>query len=330
MAGGGAGKVIPVRLIPLLSLLAALPCAAGSDAPPSIVRIPLPPEGEERRPVGLPTEPENTVEVDFPWPVEDWAGRGFTPDAEKFAGDFVIEASRGKARIFVTPVASGAHRVLDVVLAEPGGATRGVPIEFIPSPAGLAWRKVVFAVPSAAAKRPVVSLAAAAPGTQLREPSPESELAMIRTLRLMLNTTADGAADVAAANPALSLKALDGAPRSFGDYTIASRFAVRDATTDTLGLCASVANQTARRLLFDPGSWVVRTGDRVYPVGTVDFADELGPAQTAVVFLVVGRDPNGEPTRLLPDNVFEISAVLAGSVNPRPVIRMSLERFDPR
>jgi hypothetical protein len=151
---------------------------------------------------------------------------------------------------------------------------------------------------------------------------------MIRTLRLMLNETVEGAAGAAAANPSLSLRALDGAPRSFGDYTIANRFAVRDATTDTLGLCASVANQTARRLLFDPGSWVVRAGDRVYPVGTVDFAGELGPGETAAVFLVIARGPNGEPTRLLPDNTFEVSAVLGGSVNPRPVRRMALEGFE--
>jgi hypothetical protein len=317
------------RLIPLFSLLAALRCAAEGDPPPSIVRITLSTEGEERRPVELPTEPENTVEVDFPWPLEEWAGRGFTPDAEKFAGDFVIEASRGKARIFVTPVSANAHRVLHVVLAEPGGATRGVPIEFIPAPAGLAWRKVVFTeAKDPEAAHPSVSLAARAPGSRLREPGPESELGMLRTLRLMLNEPAEGAAAAAAAHPTRSLKALDGAPRSFGDYTIANRFAVRDATTDMLGLCASVANQSARRLLFDPGSWVVRAGDRVYPVGTLDFPGELGPGETAAVFLVIARGPNGEPTRLLPDNTFEVSAVLGGSVNPRPVKRMALEGFE--
>jgi hypothetical protein len=295
------------------------------------VRIALAIEEDERRPVEVPTEPENTVEVDFPWPLEDWAGRGFTPDAEKFAGDFVIEAARGRTRIFVTPVAAGAHRVLHVVLAGPDGSTRGVPIEFMPAPAGLAWRKVVFTGAKAdAVQQPPVSLYAHAPRTLLREPSPESELGLIRTLRLMLNTTVQGAAEFASANPALSLKVLDEAPRSFGDFTIENRFALRDSTTDTLGLCASVANQTASRLLFDPGSWVVRAGDRAYPVRTVDFAGELEPGTTGAVFLVLGRGPGGEPTLLLPDNKFEISVILSGKMNPRPVRRMALEGFDPR
>jgi hypothetical protein len=323
----------PRQLLLLIPVLAGsrCPCAGRPDAEPpaSIVRIALADEADERRPVALPTESENTVEVDFPWPVEDWAGRGFTPDADRFAGDFVIEAERGKTRIFVTPLTAGAHRVLHVILVGPGGGTRGVPIEFIPAPGGLAWTKVVFeGREPAGPPRPTVSLAADAPRSRLREPGPDSELGLLRTMRLMVNTTAEGAGDVAAANPALSLARLDGAPRSFGDFTISNRFALRDSTTDTLGLCASVANQTSRRLLFDPESWVVRVGDRVYPIRTVDFAGELEPGATGVVLLVVARGPDGRPTRLLPDNRFEASVVLAGSVNPRPVMRMPLEGME--
>jgi hypothetical protein len=323
-------------------LLMLLPFAAGACAgraanpvadaaqPQSIVRIVLAAEADERRPVALPTEPGNTVEIDFPWPVEDWAGRGFTPDAERFAGDFVVEATRGKPRIFVTPVAADAHRVLHVVLSEPGGATRGVPIEFIPAPPGLAWRKVVFSSGNAAAEpRPSITLSGRPPQTRLREPSPESEIGLVRTLRLMLNATAAGARDIAAANASLALATFDGPPRSFGDFTILIRLALRDSTTDTLAICASVANQTSRRLLFDPVSWVVRAGDRVYPIRTADFANELEPGAVAAAFLVLARGPDGEATGLLPGNDLEISVGLIGSVNPRPVRRMPLEGFGP-
>ncbi len=304
--------------------------AAQAEPPPSIVRMALPSEAEERRPVAVPTEPENTVEVDFPRPVEDWAGRGFTPDAEKFAGDFVIEAAGGSARLFVTPIAAGAHRVLHVVVAEPGAPGRGVPIEFMPAPAGLAWSKVLFEAGQASAPpRPKVSLEGRPPGSRLREPSAESEVGLLRTMRLMLNATEDGAADIAAANPSLTLRTLDAAPRSFGDFTLANRFALRDAATGTLGLCASVANQTSKRLVFEPDGWVVRVGQKVYPVPTVDFSGEVEPGATAAVLLVLARGPDGAPTRLLPDNSFEVSAVLGASLNPRPVLRMPLEGLGP-
>jgi hypothetical protein len=327
------------RAFPTLlpALAAALQCGFAADpgadpAPPaSIVRIALGAEADERRPVAVPTEPDNTVEIDFPFPVDDWAGRGFTPDTDRFAGDFVIEAARGQPRIFVTPISAGAHRVLHVVLSLPGGLTRGFPIEFIPAPEALAWRKVVFVSAGAApGPRPSVTLSASPPRTRLREPSPESEIGLIRTLRMLLSTTADGADAIVAANPSLHMTSFEEPPRSFGDFTITTRFALRDSTTDTLGLCAIVENRTSRRLLFDPGSWVIRVGERVYPVRTADFADELEPGAAGAAFLVLARRPDGDPTLLRSDNEFKLSVLLSGSVNPRPVKRLELAGFDPR
>ena len=182
--------------------------------------------------------PENTVELDFPRPLEDWAGRGFTPDAEKFAGDFVIEANRGKARLFVTPVAAGAHRVLDIVLAEPGSSSRASPWNSCPLRQEWRGQGGFGADRPSPEPRLAVSLSPRPPGTRLREPSPESEIGLIETLRLVLDSTAESARGFVGANPALELAALDGVPRSFGDFTVAPRFALRDGSTDTLGICA--------------------------------------------------------------------------------------------
>jgi hypothetical protein len=305
-------------------------CLLRADPPPSIVRIELPADDRQERPFTVPTEPEDTLEIDFPWPLEDWAGRGFTPDPEKYAGDFAIEATRGKPRVFVTPVAAQAHRVLHVVLTRPDGSSRSVPIELIPAPTGLAWHQLVFTVAAAATdERGKVSLSTHPPRARLREASPESEIGMIRTLRLMLNSTADEASSLAAANPALEFSVQDGAPRSLGDFTITSRYALRDTTTGTLGLCVSVANETARRLLFDPGSWVVRAGNRVYPVRTLDFPGELEPGSSAAAFLILTAGNGAGAGLLLPGNSFEVSAAVAGSANPRPVSRFALEGMGP-
>ena len=288
-------------LLPLPLCAAAHVALAAASAqeplpPASIVRITLQAEEDERQPVALPTEPQNTVEVDFPWPVEEWAGRGFTPDPEKYSGDFVIEATRGKPRIFVTPVVAEAHRVLHVVLALPGGLTRSLAMELIPAPAGLAWRKVIFSSrPAEPPAVPQVSLSPAAPRSRLRESSPESEIGLIRTLRLLSNFTAGQAREFVAANPALTFASLNSPPSSFGDFTVRCRFAIRDSTTGALGFCTDIANLTSRRLLFDPETWVVRAGDRVYPVRTVYFSGELEPGATASAFLVLARGQDGSP-----------------------------------
>jgi hypothetical protein len=324
--------VKPLR--PWAAPLAALALAAGNvnapAGPASIVHLRLPPESDERQPIAVPTEPENTVELDFPWPVDDWAGRGFTPDADKFAGDFVIEATRGKSRIFVTPVAPDAHRVLHVVLAPPGLPSRSVPLELLPAPAGLAWRKLVLEDGSAESRQgPAVTLTARPPRSALRESSPESEIGLIRTMRLFLDTGKGGARSVAEANPSLQYAEGAGEPRSFGDFSISLRFALRDGRTGALGLCAEVSNHTRRRLEFDPQSWVVRAGNDVFEIGTADFSGELEPGAVGYAFLVLARGPDGLATRLLPGDDLRLSVLPVASLNPRPVSRIAIPELGP-
>ena len=123
---------------------AAVPPEDGPRLAPTIVHIGLQPESEQRFPIIVPTEPEITLELEFPWPLEDWIGRGFTPEPGKYAGDFIVDATRGSTRLFVAPIVPQAHRVLHVILSPVSGATLSVPIELIPAPRGLAWRKIVF------------------------------------------------------------------------------------------------------------------------------------------------------------------------------------------
>jgi hypothetical protein len=315
----------------ILAASAAAAAALAAPLPATIVRVALGPEDSERRPFAVPTEPGNTVEVDLPWPLEDWAGRGFTPDAERYAGDFVIQAARGSRRIFVTPVSQEAHRVLHVVMDSGGGATRSLPIEFIPAPPPLAWRKVSFVAEAPdGARTPSVALLGAPPRSRIRAPGPSSEIGLMRTMRLLLNATDEGARSVASANPALALAPADAPPRDFGAFTLACRFALRDSTTGELGLCVSVANKTQRRLIFDPTSWMVRAGERVYPAAAADFNPDLGPGASAAALLVIGSGPDGETTRLLADNVFEPSVAILGALSPRPVRRLSLEEPNAR
>ena len=307
--------------------------AADAAPPASIVRITLSAEEDERQPITLPTEPENTVELDFPWPVEDWAGRGFTPDPEKYAGDFVIEATRGAPRIFVTPVSAGAHRVLHVVVAQRGGRGRSVALELIPAPAGLAWHKVVFASGESAAPGAAgVACDRRAPRTRLRESSPDSEIGLLRTLRLLANSTPDGARAVAAANPTLNVETLGGTSRSFGDFSVQCLFAMPGTRRN--GSARHLRERLQPHLPappLRPGQLRVRrgAGDRSYPVETVDFAGEVEPGASQAAFLVCARGPGGEPMRLLPGNEFKVSVLLLGSANTRPVARMKLEGFGP-
>ncbi len=324
LAGGGPGAGI-------------LRGAAAGAPPPTIRRLTLPPEAEQRYPIAVPTDPDHSVELDVPWPVVDWAGRGFTPDPEVYAGDFLVDASRGSPRIFVTPLVSGGHRVLHLIVQPPGGTTRSIPLEFLAAPAGEAWHKVVLVDGAPAAESPDAASpsrggpprrAARAPSPDApagRKPTPADELGLIRLMRRLHGLQADEAAALVAAQPALQWDDEARAPRSFGPFTVRLAFALRDGTTGCLGLCVEVRNATGRRLIFDAESWVVRSGDRVYPVRTADFANEVEPESVQTAWLVLTGAPDQNPARLLPDQDLSVSVRLSASVNPRPIFRFPVD-----
>jgi len=357
---GSAPPGLPARsggraLRTLLLLVAAIggwpaPSRGGAPEnaapPPSLVRLELPEEADQRYPIGIPTDPAQSVELAFPWPLIDWAGRGFTPDPETYAGDFLVDARRGSPRLFVTPLVQGGRRVLHVVLGPPGTAPRTVLLEFLPAPPESAWSKVTFvaaasARPRAAAadsgdrgappedaaaanvRSPVIRTLRPAPSPD-RTPTPEVQLGLIRTMRLVRTLPLERARALVAADPALEWDDRQRAPRSFGPFVLRLAFALRDRTTDCLGLCVDVRNATRRRLIFDAESWVVRAGERVYPLRTADFANEIEPEAAAVAWLVLGRAQDGSPTRLLPATDFQVSVKLTATVNPHPVLRFPL------
>ncbi len=310
---------------------------AGAPPPPTIRRLLLPSESAQRYPIAVPTDPDHSVELDFPWPVVDWAGRGFTPDPETYAGDFLVDARRGSPRIFVTPLVSGGHRVLHLIVQPAGGPQRSIPLEFLAAPAGEAWHKVVLVEGEPGGEGPEApppsldgplrraERAARPVGPAGRAPTPVDELGLIHLMRRLHGLPADAAAALVAARPALQWDDHARPPQSFGPFTLRLAFALQDGATDCLGLCVEVRNATARRLIFDAESWVVRSGDRVYPVRTVDFAHEVEPESVQTAWLVLTPAPDQSPGLLPADGDLSVSVRLSASVNPKPIFRFPVD-----
>jgi hypothetical protein len=118
-------------------------------------------------------------------------------------------------------------------------------------------------------------------------------------------------------------------PRSFGPFTLRVASALSDRTTNCLGLCVEVRNATARRLIFDATSWVIRSGDRIYPVRTADFANEIEPESVQTAWLVLTRSPDRNPAQLLREEDLRVSVRLSAAVNPRPILRFPIDPATP-
>ncbi|WP_415907000.1 hypothetical protein [Oleiharenicola sp. Vm1] len=103
-----------IRRHHVLLLCLAL-CAVGAsvradeEQPLTVVRFAL--DAERTRPYIILTNPVDATAVEVPYPIEDWAGRAFTTDPEKIAGDFFLRLRRGERTFFISRswTAPGAH-----------------------------------------------------------------------------------------------------------------------------------------------------------------------------------------------------------------------------
>ncbi len=174
-------------------------------------------------------------------------------------GRFRHRGERGaSARIFVTPVAAaGPPRPS----RGPGAAWRRDPAacrsnSSRPRPASPGARSCSRPPASANEARLAVALSPQrSPDTPWREPSADSEIGLLRTLRLMLNTDRGWrrAPSRRQIRPSTSASSRRASPAASGTSRCSTGSRCRDTTTDTLGICASVANHYRPAPALRPG-----------------------------------------------------------------------------
>lgn len=322
------------RIIVLMTVFGSVLFGDEPKADTNMFRVPLP--TEQATPFTVPCSPEDSVLIVLPYAVTGWSGRGFSPQGVAnteanagTAGDFTVFPGdlRGYKQFTISALVDRSSRTMHIFME--GGKILSIECVVAPS-RDMAFRGVTF-IDTNATKQAVAEAVEVArdrantierseepPVSRYQEPSPESQVGLKNFMKALLAMNEERAAKMVGANPALQLVRLRDVTDS-GDYKITMRFALRDEITDTLGLCVTVKNETHGRLIFDNASWILRSGDRVYPVPTAEFVGELEPGASAAAFLVLARDAHGAPTRILPDGNYRVGLDLKGKVNTKPV-----------
>lgn len=319
----------------------------------NIFEVPLP--EKQTRPMTILCSPYDSVLIQVPYPISGWTGRGFLPEgvAEQvgdtvansaLAGDYTIFPGdlRGYTEFAITARVKSSSRTLHLLMSD-GERTRVLTLECLVSPnREQAFRRVVFKDISAADRAAADAIARARqtaaavtvsdepPESRYMPASPETIRGLRDFTRALAGVHEDRALAMLSANPALQFASKADVPeQDVGAFAIQQRFAVRDGMTDTLALALVVRNKTKLRLVFDPQSWVIRAGSRVYPVNFSDFAGALEPEASALAVLVLARDQAGKPTRLLPETDLKPSLALVERESTKPVnvVPFQLEDF---
>jgi len=251
---------------------------------------------DDRTAVTVPVATNRVTTICFPSAITAIDGAGVTVDG-KTPGLFQLAHTKGSAFLSVRALSSKASANLNI-----------------------RWNNHTYVFELTESGQPVLALNLSAP------PPPEEESAghapAVSPLKLL------ALVDKAKAFPFLKAQqpesvanvdftTYDGKPlvSDFNDYQIQIEQAFRFNSEDTLVFRVAITNETAGPLIYQPASFMLRVGNRLYPQSISDADGTVPPNGQSIVYFAVTGTPDGGRNELSLKNAF---TVLVTRLSPRP------------
>jgi len=248
--------------------------------------------------VSVPVATNRVTTINFPGSIEAIDGAGFTVDG-KTPGQFQLAHAQGSAFLSVR-----------ALFPKSGGNLN------------IRWNEHTYVFELSVSDTPILSLNMEA----LRTPEDEGagrapDVSPLKLLSLLDKATAfpllksqqpESVADV-------GFTTYDGKPlvSDFNDYQIQIEQAFRFHTEDTLVFRAAITNETGTPLIYQPDSFTLRAGSRLYPQSISDASGTVSPKGQSIVYFAVTGTPDGGRNELSLKNAF---TVLVTRLSPPPPV----------
>lgn len=269
-----------MKSIVSLSLLAASVALA---EPAAIQRAWL----DDRTVVTLPVATNRVTTLSFPDAITAIDGAGFTVDG-KVPGHFQLAHTKGSAFLSVRALAPRASANLNV-----------------------RWHDRTYVFELVENSVPVLALNLDAPPApqepnvgRTPEVGPVKLLALLdkaKAFPLLKTQHPQSVADV-------GFTTYDGRPlvSDFNDYEIQVEQSLRFNAEDTLVFRVGITNKSDAPLLYQPDSFAIRAGNRLYTQSISDASGTVPPLGRAMVYFAVTGTPNGARNNLSLKNPFTV------------------------
>jgi len=251
---------------------------------------------DDRTVVSVPVATNRVTTISFPGPVEAIDGAGFTVDG-KTPGQFQLAHAKGSAFLSVRALSPKAASNLNI-----------------------RWSNHTYVFALFESEVPILSLNLAMPPTpeeqgvgRAPEVSPLRLLALLdkaKAFPLLKAQQPEAVADV-------GFTTYDGKPlvSDYNDYEIQVEQAFRFNAEDTLVFRAVVTNRADAPLIYQPDSFTLRAGNRLYPQSISDATGTVPPRGQSTVYFAVTGTPDGGRNNLSLKNQF---TVLVNRLSPLP------------
>jgi hypothetical protein len=251
---------------------------------------------DDRTAVTVPVATNRVTTICFPSGITAMDGAGVTVDS-KTPGLFQLAHTKGSAFLSVRALFPKASANLNI-----------------------RWNDHTYVFELAECGQPVLALNLLAPPTPEEEGvghapavSPLKLLALLDKARAFPLLKAQQPESVAN----VDFTTYDGKPlvSDFNDYQIQIEQAFRFNPEDTLVFRVAITNETAAPLIYQPASFMLRAGNRLYPQSISDADGTVPPNSRSIVYFAVTGTPDGGRNELSLINAF---TVLVTRLSPRP------------
>jgi hypothetical protein len=253
---------------------------------------------DERTMVSVPVATNRVTTISFPTPIDAIDGVGITVDG-KTPGLFQLAHVKGSAFLSVRSLVSKASANLNI-----------------------RWNDHTYVFELIESNAPVLSLVMQAPPTpeepgvgHAPEVSPLKLLSLLdkaKAFPLLKSQQPESVADV-------GFTTYDGEPlvSDFDDYQIQIEAAFRFNVEDTLVFRVAITNAADTPLIYQPDSFSLRAGNRLYPQSISDADGTVPPKGRSIVYFAVTGTPDGGRNGLSLKNQF---TVLVNRLSPPPPV----------
>ena len=259
---------------------------------------------DENVSIVVPVATNRVTTISFPSAITAIDGAGITVDG-KTPGLFQLAHAKGSAFLSVRALASKASANLNI-----------------------RWNDHTYVFELTESDQPVLSLNLEAPPTpeeagigQAPEVSPIKLLALLDKAKAFPLLKAQQPETVAG----VDFTTYDGKPlvSDFDDYQIQIEEAFRFNAEDTLVFCLVITNRVDAPLIYQPDSFTLRAGDRLYPQSISDADGIVPPNGRSIVYFAVSGTPDGGRNELSLRNAFTVLVNRVSPTPPPPVVTVT-------
>jgi hypothetical protein len=259
---------------------------------------------DDRVVVSVPVATNRVTTINFPGAITAIDGAGVTVDG-KTPGLFQLAHTKGSAFLSVRALFPKASANLNI-----------------------RWNDHTYVFELTESDQPVLSLNLAAMPTPVEagaghapEVSPLKLLSLLdkaKAFPLLKAQQPESVADV-------DFTTYDGQPlvSDFNDYAIKIEQAFRFNTEDTLVFRLVITNRVDAPLIYQPDSFALRAGNRLYPQSISDADGTVPPHGQSIVYFAVSGSPDGGRNELSLRNAFTVLVTRLSALPPPPVVTVT-------